>query len=75
MQINKRFIIGSIFLYLAFTSMAFGTENAPATFPKALAPQPHYEFDSVVDGTEVIHDYIIRNKGTAPLEIQKIKTG
>ena len=74
MQINKRFIIGSIFLFFAFTSMAFGVENAPATFPKALVPQPHYEFDAVVDGTEVIHDYIIRNKGTALLEVQKVKT-
>jgi hypothetical protein len=29
----------------------------------------------VPEGSEVLHDYVIRNKGTALLIIEKIKTG
>ena len=34
-----------------------------------------YQFEPVVDGIEVRHDYIIRNTGTAELLIKEVKTG
>ena len=48
-----------------------GEENQPVAFFQALK----YEFSQVVEGTQVTHDFIIQNKGTAPLEIEKVKTG
>lgn len=66
------FVIFAIAFFLV--GNAIGTENSPSDFPSASVPQPLYEFEPVVDGTQVIHDYIIQNKGTATLEIQKVKT-
>lgn len=47
--------------------------GAPA--PAAFAPEAIYEFDPVLDGAEVVHDFVIRNKGNAELNITKVRTG
>ncbi|MBF0257901.1 MAG: hypothetical protein HQK62_03515 [Desulfamplus sp.] len=43
--------------------------------PSVFFPEPKFEFDSEVDGAELVHDFIIMNKGTDTLEVQKVKTG
>lgn len=43
--------------------------------PVVFFPKKSFQFQPVVDGTEVRHDYAIQNKGKAPLVISKIKTG
>ncbi|MBC2710195.1 MAG: DUF1573 domain-containing protein [Desulfosarcina sp.] len=43
--------------------------------PGAVLPELKYEFDPVVDGTQVIHDFTIKNTGNGPLAITKVKTG
>lgn len=43
--------------------------------PVAVAPEPSHTFPTVVEGNEVVHDFIIQNKGSETLEIQKVKTG
>ncbi len=43
--------------------------------PAALLPTRSYEFEPVLEGDEVRHDFIIQNKGTAPLFITRVKTG
>ncbi len=42
--------------------------------PLAFLPADRYQFDTVVEGQEVAHDFMVQNKGSAPLEIQKVKT-
>jgi hypothetical protein len=42
--------------------------------PLAHLPALRYEFASVMEGQEVIHDFVVQNKGSATLEIQKVKT-
>jgi hypothetical protein len=42
--------------------------------PLAHFPAVRYEFAPVMEGREVIHDFVVQNKGSAPLEIQKVKT-
>ena len=42
--------------------------------PLAHLPALRYEFTPVLEGREVIHDFIIQNNGSAPLEIQKVRT-
>lgn len=43
--------------------------------PVAVAPEPGYTFPSIVEGHEVVHDFVVQNKGSDTLEIQKVKTG
>ena len=42
--------------------------------PVAHFPVARYEFEPVVEGQEVSHNFVIQNKGTALLEVQKVKT-
>ena len=41
----------------------------------AFLPVTNWEFNPVVDGKAVTHDFVIQNKGNAPLNISKVKTG
>jgi hypothetical protein len=43
--------------------------------PIAFAPEPVFEFQPVLDGDEVIHDFIIKNTGTDELKIDRVQTG
>lgn len=43
--------------------------------PGAVVNETQYEFEPVVEGKLVTHDFMIENAGTAPLEILNIKTG
>jgi hypothetical protein len=43
--------------------------------PQAVVLQPQYQFESVPEGREVVHEFRIQNKGTAPLLIEKVQTG
>ncbi len=45
------------------------------TGPKAYLPESVFEFQPVVEGTEVIHDFVLHNKGDEPLEIVNVKSG
>ena len=42
--------------------------------PIAHVPALRYEFAPVMEGREVMHDFVVQNRGSAPLEIQKVKT-
>ena len=43
--------------------------------PRVFFPSTQYEFASVLDGDRVVHDFIIQNKGTAVLTVDRVKTG
>lgn len=49
------------------------TDGAPAASVGAGGPEHH--FATVVEGTTVVHDFVLENRGTAELEINKVKTG
>ncbi len=59
-------------LLLMAAAVCFGAENAA---PDAVAVEPVFEFKPVLDGDEVVHDFVIQNKGSADLEIQRVQTG
>ncbi len=50
-----------------------GDEKAKG--PSAQLMETLFEFDPVAEGVEVTHDYKVRNTGTEPLDIEKVKTG
>jgi hypothetical protein len=41
--------------------------------PKAVFLHPKFEFDPVFEGGDIQHDFVIENKGTAPLIINSIR--
>lgn len=43
--------------------------------PKVVVPEMVYVFPDALENTKVIHDYVIQNKGTAMLDIIKVKPG
>ncbi len=43
--------------------------------PNIMIPEPLFTFDAVVDGTEVVHDFRVYNRGTGELIIEKVQTG
>ena len=43
--------------------------------PNIMIPDPLFTFDTVVDGSEVVHDFRVYNRGTGELTIEKVQTG
>ncbi len=43
--------------------------------PVAVIPEEKYEFKAVAEGVEIVHDFVIQNKGTADLEILAVRPG
>ncbi len=43
--------------------------------PKAYLPENIYEFQPAIEGTEIVHEFVLFNKGDAPLDILKVKSG
>jgi len=46
------------------------TPGAPVFFPEKT-----FEFQPVIEGAKVIHDFIVMNQGSAPLVISDVRTG
>ena len=72
MKVKIIIILTVIILLIGST---IGAKDKTPISPSALIGQTIYEFETVVDGAEVVHDFVIRNKGAATLEIQKVITG
>lgn len=71
---KNRFTIAclSLILLIGLSVISFGgVEEGQA---KAVISNSTFEFKPVLDGAEVIHDFVIQNTGTATLNIDKIET-
>ena len=73
-------LLGLLMLLSATVAVAADTQTEPVTDPTPTAPMAVVEktrqtLAAVIEGTEVRHDFIIKNEGNAPLEIEKVKTG
>jgi len=71
---NLFFFFLLFFLFLNFNASIKAEDNVN-TCPSAYLPVDNYEFDTVIEGNEIDHQFIIQNKGTAPLNIEKVRTG
>jgi hypothetical protein len=56
-----------------FAAVGFGAQDDAG--PSAFFPQTLYEFSPVLDGAKVVHEFVVQNKGTATLNIERVKTG
>jgi len=65
-----------ILILCIFFQSGMGVVRAqPTSGPQALLPETHFEFPPVFEGQEVYHEFVIRNKGDAPLNITDVRTG
>jgi hypothetical protein len=67
------FVMFAVAIFLA--GIPIGAESQTSASPSAAVANPVYQFAPVFEGTQVTHDYIIQNKGSETLEIQKVKPG
>ena len=71
----KRILPVVVVCYLLFCVTGFCWAGQETTgSPIAYFPEKNYIFDPVVDGTEIIHDYILQNKGSETLLVEKVTT-
>ncbi len=74
---NLCFFFLFFFLFSNFnvSLKAEDAEDNVKTYPSAWLPVNNYKFEPVVEGTAINHTFIIQNKGTAPFNIEKVRTG
>jgi len=60
-------------LVSAQESVDENTQKKPTA--NIMIPDPLFTFDNVVDGTEVVHDFRVYNRGQGELAISKVQTG
>jgi hypothetical protein len=60
---------------LALSANAFAETQQTDKTPDAFVPESTHKFEKVVEGAEVTYDFVIENKGDAPLNVEKVKTG
>ena len=70
----KMIFMTMLILLLPLTGLS-EEKTGPAPAPSAHVPNPTYTFEKIVEGKEVVHDFIVKNKGTATLDIIKVKPG
>ncbi len=73
MKAINSFLIAIIFFVIPITIISRAEETIDS--PAAYFPETAYTFQPVVSGTVISHAYVVRNRGTALLEIQKVDTG
>ena len=75
-------LIVAVTATLTFAGAAAQTKGSPSAAkvkaslnkaPQAVFPQMRFEFDPVFEGTEIKHDFVVENKGQAPLVIKNIR--
>ena len=75
MRLKIIFAFALAFCVLFSAIGSLGAQDKTLQAPTAFLPETQYSFPRVLEGTEVLHDFIMQNKGTAPLEIKKVRTG
>jgi len=73
-MITKK-IVAATFLLLFVSTLCVSAETTVKQAPKAVLPESIHVFEPVVEGMLVSHNFILENKGNAPLIIESIKTG
>ena len=67
---NMGRIAGTLVLVCVLATVCVAAEA-----PRLHVPEDRHEFESVVEGVAVTHDFVIRNQGTADLNIERVRAG
>ena len=73
MSCKGLFALAVIIGMTLFAAVGFGAQEDAG--PVAFFPQTLYEFSPVLDGAKVVHEFVVQNKGTSTLNIERVKTG
>lgn len=71
---KHKLIVASLFVILLVASYSLSHGDNGQNQPNVVIPDSSYKFDQIPEGTKVVHDFVIKNTGEAPLQIQKVKT-
>jgi hypothetical protein len=84
-MVVKKYYIGILFVSIMLSVLSVHADQSPSlsasqtefsgTAPSAFVSKGIFIFDPVVEGAVITHEFIISNKGNAPLSIEKIVTG
>ena len=74
MKLNRS-MVPAICCILIFAAAALRGDAAAGQGPAALVSERVHTFEPVPDGTEVVHDFVLRNIGDELLFIEKLKSG
>jgi len=68
-------IITAFFLLLLYQAGHAETKSEPVEFPVVNVVEGTYQFQTITEGNDIIHEFVLRNTGKAPLDIVKVKPG
>lgn len=83
MRLSLKIITLIVIMMVAMAGGAWAGPAAPSDNggilaskgPKAVFPQTKYEFETLFEGDDITHDFVVENSGDAPLIIKKVKPG
>ncbi len=75
MKVSLRPIIVKISVIVMILGIIPVVAVAAQPSPKAVAAAESYDFGTVLEGNDVIHEFVVKNTGDAPLDIQNVRTG
>jgi hypothetical protein len=72
----KKFLGPGILIFiLVLITTVFAEKPEDEKMPKAYFPENSFTFEKILEGTDVIHDFVIKNNGNAPLAIENVRSG
>lgn len=66
-------LLGFCSIFILYGAV-YAEQKSPRNKPIAFIPNPIYEFPSVLEGTEITHEFIIQNNGDALLNVENVLT-
>ena len=72
-RMRLRQIVSMLMVWVAMTG--FGAVSVHAAAAQIYVGKDTFDFGTALEGDEVLHDFVVNNKGSGTLEIQKVKTG
>lgn len=64
-----------LFMIGLFPNLGHTATTDAKAGPKVYLTENIYEFQPAIEGTEVVHEFVLFNKGDAPLDILNVKSG
>jgi len=68
-------IITAIFIFLLVQTGYAENKIESTAFPVVKVVEGTHTFETITEGKEIIHEFIIQNTGKVPLDITKVKPG
>jgi hypothetical protein len=72
MKHTKALIVITILCLFIAAGNTYAADPSKAKGPRAVFSEKSFEFEPVVAGTEVTHEFVIRNEGTDVLKIENV---